>query len=273
MKTVSGDNLFPIGIGTWMMGGDWDAVNRVATSTYDNDEQDIAAIKYSLDKGQNHIDTAEMYGAGHTDELVGAAIAGRARENIFIADKLDQHSFGEIETRNSVDKMLKSLRTDYIDLLYIHSTFDDVKWESAVAPMNALIDEGVVKYFGVSNFSISDMKRAAELSTHAIAANQMHYNCGYKDEVPPEFMDYCTEYDIEIVAYRPVDRTELLKNDVVLTVAQKHNATPAQVAIAWLIQRGILTIPKASKTAHIDENFAAHLLHLDEQDFLSLNAM
>ncbi|HMS24644.1 MAG TPA: aldo/keto reductase [Acidimicrobiia bacterium] len=273
MKTVSDDDLFPIGIGTWLMGGDWDNAARCATTDVSNDDQEVRAIRYSLDIGQNHIDTAEMYGAGHTDEIVGKAIQSYSRDRIFIADKLWKSSFGEQETRMAIERMLRSLGTDYIDLLYIHSTFDGPEWERAVEPINTFIDEGVVRFFGVSNFSFADMERAAKLSSHPIAANQMLYNCGYKEEVTPEVKQYCSTNQIEIVAYTPVGRGELLANPVVQSVAHKHGVTTAQVALAWLIVRNALPIPKSSQKAHIDENFRALDTKLDDEDLDLLDAL
>ena len=214
-----------------------------------------------------------MYGAGHTDEIVGKAIQSYSRDRIFIADKLWKSSFGEQETRMAIERMLRSLGTDYIDLLYIHSTFDGPEWERAVEPINTFIDEGVVRFFGVSNFSFADMERAAKLSSHPIAANQMLYNCGYKEEVTPEVKQYCSTNQIEIVAYTPVGRGELLANPVVQSVAHKHGVTTAQVALAWLIVRNALPIPKSSQKAHIDENFRALDTKLDDEDLDLLDAL
>lgn len=273
MQTVSGQSLHPIGIGTWMMGGDFDEISRISTPNYDCDAAEIDAIRHAIELGQNHIDTAEMYGDGHTDELVGLAITDLARDSIFIADKLWKHSFGDKLTRKAVEKMLESLGTDYIDLLYIHSTFGDLKWEQAIEPINELIDQGVVRYFGVSNFDVDDMVRANELSTSPIVANQVHFNCLYKDEVTENFKQYCSEHGIDIVAYRPVECGQVFSNSVVKKIAVKYNVSEAQVAIAWLLARNALPIPKASKIDHVDDNFAAQELVLDDEDLHELDAL
>lgn len=273
LKTLSGNPIFPIGIGTWLMGGDWDADAKIPTAIYDDDQTHIDAIKYCVSKGQNHIDTAEMYGAGHTDEIVGEAIKDLAREDLFIADKLWKDSFGENETREAVQTMLKSLGTEYIDLLYIHSPFDSNEWEKSIKPINDLIDEGIIKHFGVSNFSVENMKRAKELSKHPIVANQMLYNCAYKDEVDANFVKYCKDNNILIVSYRPIDRGILLDNKTIIEIAEKHSATPAQVCIAWLLQRDAVTIPKASNIKHIDENFEASNIKLDNDDLEKLDRL
>lgn len=273
LETVSGKQLCPIGIGTWMMGGSFDEVSRISTPDYQSDQLEIDAIKHSLGIGQNHIDTAEMYGDGHTDEIVGRAIEGFDRSDLYIADKLWRNSLGKTETNDAVERMLKRLDTDYIDLLYIHSTFGDSSWERAIDPINELISRGVVRHFGVSNFSVEDMERASDLSDFKISANQVHFNCMHKNDADDVFLNYCEEKAIEVVAYQPVERGSLLENPVIRRVAEKHSATPAQVSIAWLVQRGRHAIPKASKIAHIDDNFEALNVALDDSDFELLDAV
>lgn len=117
------------------------------------------------------------------------------------------------------------------------------------------------------------MKCANELSKHPIAANQMLYNCGYKDEVSAAFIKYCNDNNILIVSYRPIDRGVLLENKTINEIAGKHSATPAQVCIAWLLQRDAITIPKASNIKHIDENFDASNVTLDSDDLEKLDKL
>ena len=135
MKTKSGKELFPIGIGTWNIGGtfkpnDPTAKYKGAEPNYENEKEEIAAIRYSIEKGQNHIDCAELYGAFHTDEVVGKAISGLNREDLYIADKLWKTSVGKGLVRPTVEKMLEKLGTDYIDMLYIHAPWEEIDWQS-----------------------------------------------------------------------------------------------------------------------------------------------
>lgn len=275
MQTKSGKKLFPIGIGTWNIGGtftsDPTAKYKGAEPAYDNEKAEIEAIRYSVTKGQNHIDCAELYGAFHTDEVVGKAIAGLERADLYIADKLWKTSVGKELVRPTVEKMLKKLGTDYLDMLYIHSPWAEVNWQEAIPQIDELIDEGIVRNFGVSNFTVADMEEAQKIVRHPIVANQMNYNVLYKNEVSEAFKDYCRDNDIQIIAYQPVKRQEVLANQVVQDIAMQHDATPAQVALAWVIAKGVLPIPKAINKQHIDENTAAVGIKLTTQDILLLD--
>lgn len=275
MKTKSDKPLFPIGIGTWNIGGTFTAnpgaKYKGAEPNFDNETAEIEAIRYSISRGQNHIDCAELYGAFHTDEVVGKAIAGLEREDLYIADKLWKTSVGKGLVRTTVEEMLKKLGTDYLDMLYIHAPWDEVSWQEAIPQIDELIDEGIVRDFGVSNFTVADMEQTRKIAKHPIVANQMNYNVRYKDEVNQEFRDYCRKNNIQIVAYQPVKRQEVLVNEVIQDIAKAHNATAAQVALAWLLAQGTLPIPKAINKSHIDENIKAVKVKLADQELELLN--
>ncbi len=127
----------------------------------------------------------------------------------------------------------------------------------AIPQIDELIDEGIIRDFGVSNFSVSDMEEALSLSKYPIAANQMNYNVLYKNEVDDSFRAFCKQHGIQVVAYQPVKRQEVLSNKTVQKVASAHGASPTQVALAWLLAKDALPIPKAIQKAHIDENVRA----------------
>lgn len=277
MQTKSGKPLFPIGIGTWNIAGvfnaDPTAKYKGAKPSYGNEETEIEAIRYSISKGQNHIDCAELYGAFYTDEVVGKAIAGLKRQDLYIADKLWKTSVDTGLVRPTVGKMLKKLGTDYLDMLYIHAPWEGVNWQDAIPQIDELINEGVVRNFGVSNFTLADMEEAQKLAKHPIAANQMNYNVLYKDEVNQAFKDYCQANNIELVAYQPVKRQEVLQNETIQAIAKAHNATAAQIALAWLIAQNALSIPKAVNKQHIDENVLSTEIKLSEEELASLNQL
>lgn len=276
MQTKSGKPVFPIGIGTWNIGGTFNPNNSTAKykgaePNYDNEEAEVAAIHYSIEKGQNHIDCAELYGAFHTDEVVGRAIAGFDRTDLFIADKLWKTSVGQGLVRSTVEKMLEKLGTNYIDLLYIHAPWEGVNWQAAIPQIDELIDDGLVLGFGVSNFTVENMKEAQTLTQHPIVANQMNYNVLYRDEIDEAFKDYCKQNNIQIVAYQPIKQQEVLANTTIREIAKNHNATPAQVGLAWLISQDVLPIPKAINLSHIDENVSSVDIRLSENDMRTLN--
>jgi 2,5-diketo-D-gluconate reductase B len=214
-----------------------------------------------------------LYGAFYTDEVVGRAITGFPREDLFIADKLWKTSIGKGLVRPTVDQMLKKLGTNYIDLLYIHAPWEGIAWQEAIPQIDELIDAGIVRNFGVSNFTIEHMDEAQSLAEHPIVANQMNFNVLYKDEVGKNFRNYCQQHDIQIVAYQPIKRQEVLRNETVQAIAAAHNATPAQIALAWLIQIGALPIPKATTKSHIDENLKAVELKLTDDEIAQLEAL
>ena len=275
MQTKSGKFLNPIGIGTWLIGSsfEFDSNDKYngAKANKVNEVQEIEAIRHSLSKGQNHIDCAELYGSFYTDEVIGRALVGTNREDLYIADKLWKCSVGTGLVRSTVEQMLKKLGTNYLDLLYIHAPWDDAPWREAIPQIDELISEGLVLGFGVSNFTIEQMQEATQLAKHPIVANQMNYNVLHKAEVDQEFRDFCKANGVQIVAYQPVKRKEVLANETIQQIAQQHNATPAQVALAWLISNGALPIPKAVQKSHIDENLGALELRLSREDLQLLN--
>lgn len=273
LKTESGKTIHPIGIGTWNIASKKNPDN--ADSQYvgvepvhGNEDAEIEAIRYSISKGQNHIDCAELYGGFYTDEVVGRAIAGLPRQDLYIADKLWKTSLAPGKVRPIVGQMLQKLGTDYIDLLYIHNSFPG--WQEAVPQIDGLIDEGIVKQFGVSNFTIEQMREAIKLAKHPLAANQMNFNVLYKDEVGHEFRDFCKHNNVQIVAYQPLKRQEVLGNEIIQQIAEAHNAMPSQVALAWLLQIGALPIPKATHKEHIDDNLKAVELTLTDDEMKTL---
>ena len=143
----------------------------------------------------------------------------------------------------------------------------------AIPQIDELIDEGIVRDFGVSNFTVENMKVAQQLAKHPIVTNQMNYNVLYKDEVDEAFKDYCQQNNIRIVAYQPIKRQEVLDNDVIQEIAKAHSATPAQVALAWLNAQGALPIPKAVNKKHIDENVESPEITLSENELARLEVL
>lgn len=264
LKTQSGQAVFPIGIGTWGIGGRREP-------EYGNEAEGATAIRYALDQGQNLIDGAELYGGGHTDDIIGEAIKRYKREDLYIANKVWETHFGPGEVRPAVEAVLKKLGTDYLDMLSIHWPHED--WEQAVPQIDELIDEGLVRQFGVSNFNLEQTKRVLELSKHPVGANQIRLNVLYKEDAPAELLKFCADNDIRVVAYRPVERADVINNEVVQRIAAAHTASPIQVALAWLLQHEVLPIPKATQKEHIEQNVAAVQLQLTQEDMAQLDAL
>jgi len=264
LQTQSGKTVFPIGIGTWGIGGRREP-------EYGDEAAGVEAIKYALDKGQNLIDGAELYGGGHTDDIIGEAIKGRNRADLYLISKLWETNFGQGKAKQAVETVLKKLGTDYLDMLYIH--WPNEGWEQAVPQINELIDAGVVKQFGISNFNLEQTKQALKLSKHPIGASQLHYSVLHKQDAPEELRSFCVDKGIQIVAYRPVERADVLNNETVQRIASARGISAVQVALAWLLAQDVMPIPKAMQKAHIDQNIAAVQAQLLPEDIANLNAL
>lgn len=263
-QTTSGKTIFPIGIGTWGMGGTWDKETG-------NEQQSVDAIRYSIAHGQNLIDSGEVYGAGYTDEIIGRAIKGLVREDLYITDKIWETSVGNGKVRPAVELMLKKLGTTYLDMLYIHKPWTDWPWREAISQIDQLIDEGLVREFGVSNFDITQLDEARRLAKHSIATNQLQYNLSYRTEVTDAMKDYCQKNGVEIVAYRPLAKGVILENQKLKDIADAKQATPAQIALAWLLAQGLTVIPMALDKRFIDENLKAVDIVLSQPDLDELS--
>jgi diketogulonate reductase-like aldo/keto reductase len=273
---VNGKDLHPIGIGTWGMGGArFD--DGTLYADYDHDQEAVDAIRYSLSRGQNHIDTAQLYGAGHTEEIVGQAIRGLDRGELFIASKVAPSHALRSAVPRAAEGMLRRLGIDRLDLLYIHAPWEAVPMQEYVDGVNDALEAGLTDTIGVSNFGLEQLERFVSMSRNPLVANQVHYNLLDRRYVTDAFRRYCQKNGIAIVAYRPVERRLLAdrcENQEVLRVAEKHSRTPAQVAINWLVsQEGVVTIPKAVSHGHIDENLGSVDFQLDESDRQTLDRL
>jgi diketogulonate reductase-like aldo/keto reductase len=260
-RAIGSRLVHPIGIGTWLIEDP-------------DDERQIEAIRYSLSLGQNHIDTAEMYGSGRTKTTVGRALQGVPRDSVFLASKLWRNSCSKDGARPAVEAMLERLQVSQLDLLYIHSTWSGLDIPEAVEAMCVLVDAGLVQALGLSNFNLQELRAAMQITRIPFVALQNRYNVLFKSEAPKELLEFCRNNDITMVAYQPVERGLVLKDATIQRVAEAHGATRGQVAIAWLIrQPGVVTIPKAVSRAHIDENLGALNLTLTEDEADELNVI
>lgn len=267
-KNINGFPIHPVGIGTWLMGGGM-FTDKIPFAVYGGEEKEIEAIRYSLSKGQNHIDTAQMYGMGHTEEIVGNAIQGFDRSKIFLASKIWRTHALRLSVVKQVAEMLKRLQTTYLDLLYMHAPWPEVDLEQCIQGINDAVDRGLVRAVGVSNFNLEQVEQAIAASKYPIAALQNHYSLTYRSEFSPELRALCRTHTITFVAYKPLERKKLTDNPLPLItkLAKKYQKTPAQVILNWVIsQEGVVAIPKASWKKHIDENLGALTFEIEEKD-------
>lgn len=262
MRTVrlpSGEEIPILGQGTWAMGEN--ARYRAA---------EVAALRLGLDLGMTLIDTAEMYASGGAEEVVGEAIVGR-RDDVFLVSKVLPGNATRRGTIAACERSLKRLETDHIDLYLLHWR-GSVPLAETLDAFISLSNSGKIRYWGVSNFDISDMQELLSLSGGAnVAANQVLYNLTRRG-IEYNLLPWCRKHHLPIMAYSPVEQGRLLSHVELKRVASEHHVTPAQVALAWLLrQDGVNVIPKATTETHVRENRAALDLDLTEQDLATLD--
>jgi diketogulonate reductase-like aldo/keto reductase len=275
-KEIRGRAVNPIGIGTWGMGGARFS-DRELFADYDHDEREIAAIRYSLDKGQDHIDTAELYGVGHTEEIVGKAIKPYPRDAFFLASKVWEWHALRTAVPKAVEGMLSRLGTDFLDLFYVHFPWEAVPMEEYMGGANDVIDSGMAKHLAVSNFTLEQLKKAVSISKHPITAVQVHYSILERTVVTPEYLTFCRENGMAVIAYRPLERKELAdrnKSRELARIAATYNRPIHHIALNWLLcQEGVIPIPKASSPEHIDSNLESLEFRLEDEDIAVLDKM
>ncbi|AWR97954.1 aldo/keto reductase [Acidianus sulfidivorans JP7] len=254
MELCKKELKIPIGLGTWKMGGGY------WTADYSNDQKYIDIIRYAIEKGINLIDTAEMYGGGHTEELVGKAIKDFDREKLIIITKVWPSHLKYDQVLTSAMNSLKRLQSEYIDLYLIHWPNPEIDLNETFNAMNKLLDEGIVKCIGVSNFSVDLLKKSPE----NIEANEIEYNL-YNLSPEYDIIPYCQKKGIKIIAYSPLAQGRINQDKRILEIAKKYNKSPAQISLNYLSMKSI-PIPKASKKEHIDEIIESLNFKLSNED-------
>jgi diketogulonate reductase-like aldo/keto reductase len=253
-------NVSPIGLGTWMIGGGY------WQPDYSNDEIAVEVIKYAIERGIRVIDTAEMYGGGHSEELVGRAIRGFDRDQIFIITKVWPTNLDYEKLIKSANMSLKRLNLNYVDALLIHWPNPNIPLNKTLSAMEKLVDEGKVGCIGVSNFDIKLLEEAMGLTKkYEIKINEIEYNV-LNRSAEIELIPFCEKHKITIVAYTPIAKGRVNDIEKLREIGVKYGKTPIQVALNYLMRKSI-PIPKASKKAHIDEILGSLGWELSEEDY------
>lgn len=240
----SGAAMPVLGLGTWRMG---ESARRRA--------EELEALKYGLDLGYPMIDTAEMYGDGEAEEIVGDALAGRTAKP-YVVSKVYPHNATRSGTIAACERSLKRLRLPRIDLYLLHWR-GGARIEETFEAFHRLRDAGKIADFGVSNFDLDDMQDAARIDKGLNGSNQVLYSLSRRG---PEFdlLPWMRKRSIPLMAYSPLDQGGLLRKAALKKVADEVGCTPAQLALAWLLaQPGVITIPKSSTLERVMENFGA----------------
>jgi diketogulonate reductase-like aldo/keto reductase len=231
---------------------------------------EVRALQTGLDLGMSVIDTAEMYADGDAEELVGEAIEGR-RDGVFLVSKVLPTHARRDDTIAACERSLRRLGTDRLDLYLLHWR-GSTPLEETLEAFSALVDDGKIRHWGVSNFDADDMEELVGLpGGDAVATDQVLYNLSRRG-IEYDLLPWCQRRRVPIMAYSPIEQGRLLDDATLGAVAARHGATPAQVALAWVLrQDGVMSVPKAGTPAHVRENHEALELDLTEEDVDALD--
>lgn len=242
---------------------------ELGLGTWQNTEPERCkkAVEHALNTGYKHIDTAQAY---NNEEYVGLGIeqSGVDREDIFLASKVWISNLLPSNVVSSTESSLEKLRTEYIDLMYVHWPAGDYQGEETLKAFQTLKEKGLIKNIGVSNFEIPQLEEA--LQHVEIFANQIEMHPMLPQQ---ELREFCEENDVEVVAYSPLARGDVFNIQEIQEVAEKHSVSEAQVSLAWIMEKGATPIPKASTEEHIEDNLEARNLDLDEEDIEKIDSI
>jgi diketogulonate reductase-like aldo/keto reductase len=260
LRLPTGQTVPSLGLGTWRMGES----SRLR-------DREIGAIRLAIEVGMTLMDTAEMYADGEAERVVGEAIAGQ-REKVFVVSKVLPQNASRSGTIAACKRSLERLGIEQIDLYLLH-------WRGrypvreTLSAFETLKSDGLIAAWGVSNFDVADMEELFALpGGSAVATNQVLYNLGRRG-IEASLLPWCRARSIPIMAYSPVDQGLILRNPALGRVAARHSATPAQVALAFLLRRpDLMVIPKTADESHLRENRQALDLVLTPEDLAELDA-
>ena len=258
--TLPGGETVPaLGQGTWKMG---EQRGRRA--------DEVRALKLGLDLGVTLIDTAEMYASGVAEEITGEATKGR-RDEVFLVSKVLPSNASLSGTTAACERSLKRLGVETIDLYLLH-------WPSnhpvsgTIGAFKALQQAGKIRHWGVSNFDVSEMEEVLRVGGEKVATNQVLYNLSRR-AIEYDLVPWQRKRNIPLMAYSPIEQGRLAQHRSLSDIAVRHNATPAQIALAWaLAQPQTMVIPKATGEVHVRENRASADIVLTAEDFAELDA-
>ena len=260
IQLKDGTRMPKMGMGTWCLG------DHQATR-----ETEIDALRAGIDAGIKMIDTAEMYGEGKSEELVGQAIRGYKRDDLFLVSKVYPHNAGKKNIFHSVEQSIKRLGTDYLDLYLLHWR-GNIPLNETVECMEELVRGGKIRYWGVSNFDTSDMEELFRVDAGSnCAVNQVLYHLGSRG-IEYDLVPWLKEYGVPVMAYCPLAqagslRQDMMENAVLRDVASHYGITVMQLLLAFVLhQDNMAAIPRSGSRGHVLENIEAGNVVLEPQD-------
>jgi diketogulonate reductase-like aldo/keto reductase len=264
LRSVSlpnGEQVPALGLGTWKIG------DRASTR-----KEEVAAVRAAVDLGYRLIDTAEMYGEGGSEEVIGEAIAG-SRDGLFLVSKVYPHNASRKGAVAACERSLKLLRTDRIDLYLLHWR-GAVPLAETVAAFEQLKRAGKIRHWGVSNFNVGDMEELWSLADGShCTANQVYYSASRRG-IEFDLLPWLRERRVPAMAYCPIDEGSLAGNGAMAAIGKARGISAAQIALAWLLTRpDVIAIPKAVKIEHLRENLAAAGLKLTDEELVLIDRL
>ena len=255
----SGEHIPVLGQGTWHL-----AENPL------NRTNEINTLRLGIDLGMSLIDTAEMYADGGAERLVGEAIKGR-RDEVFLVSKVLPQNATRHGTMAACNRSLARLRVREIDLYLLHWR-GLIPLEETIDAFETLVGEGKIRYWGVSNFDVGDMQELVDLSNGGnVAADQVLYNLERRG-IEFDLLPWCQRSDVPVMAYSPIEQGRVLRHVTLKTIAARLGATPAQVALAWVLrQDGVCAIPESGNPEHVRDNRGALDVRLTPEDLADLD--
>ena len=252
----SGHKIPVLGLGTWGIGGGF-------SPSTSGDDESVRALQLGLELDMRFIDTAEMYGHGHSEEIVAKAVKSQ-RDNVFIASKVSREHLHYDDVIRACESSLKRLETDYVDLYQVHWPNDNIPIAETIKAMEHLAAEGKIHHIGVSNFSVQQTREAQNaLSKGSLASNQVEYSL-LDRSIEADLLSYAEKEHITIIAYTPVAKGQIAKGGrgerwhVLDEICSNYRKTRTQVALNWLLaKKPVVAIPKAVSLKHVEENAGA----------------
>ncbi|WP_426176803.1 aldo/keto reductase [Massilia sp. TWR1-2-2] len=255
----SGQAVPVLGQGTWGMG-----------DSPDSRASEIEALRYGIDAGMSVIDTAEMYGDGTTEELVGQAIEGR-RSEVFLVSKVLPQNATRAGTIAACERSLRRLQTDHVDLYLLHWR-GQVPLAETLEAFDTLVRTGKIRSWGVSNFDTADMTElVGKHGGPAVQTNQVLYNLARRG-IEYDLLPWCEQRQVPVMAYSPLEQSRLLDDAELRRIADAYSAAPAQIALAWAVRHdGVIAVPKAGTVDHVRQNLMALDIALSAGDLAALD--
>lgn len=247
-KLNDGVEIPVLGLGTWQQEG----------------KKCIEVVKNAIEIGYRHIDTAYAY---YNQDMVAEGIKGFPREKLFITTKLWKDHLYPNKVEFACDECLKQLKTDYIDLFLVHWPDNYRKMVEIVEEMHKLKEKKKIRSVGVSNYTIHHIQDLLDKNVK-VSVNQVEFHPYLYQK---ELLEFCNKHDIAVTAYSPIIHGKAIKDPVLIEIGKKYNKSPTQVSLRWLIQKGLIVIPKATSKEHLKSNFEIFDFKLDEDDIKKID--